>query len=268
MGRLISMSQNAVSGNSLYELMGERTTQPFALQVLDRLGSINGLSIIDIAAGTGGMALAAAERGANVTATDLSPAMVERSKERLRAFEQCHAQIEDLKALTVPDATFDIALSIFGVLAFATWEQGLAEMARVTRHDGQIALAMWTHGEDCSPAHVMRRAFIASFPYREPWPANLFPVFSEQTLAASVREAGFLDVEVHIATADWSPFSSPDVVSECDPMFMGFPGYAALDANEAKALHASLETAFQGYAGTDGIIRLPTKAFIVQGRKA
>jgi len=256
------------SGISLYEKMGERTTQPFAVQVLEGLGSINGMSLIDVAAGTGGLALVAAKRGAHVVATDLNAAMVDRTKERLRPFEKCRAQIMDFQALAIADSSVDVALSIFGVLAFSNWRQGIAEMVRVTRRGGQIALAMWTHRDDCSPAHVMRRAFKELFPDREPWAGNLFPVFSEEVLEASVRDAGSMDVDVHVATADWSPFSSADVVSECDPMFKSFPGYAALDASEAKALRASLEVAFRSYAGSDGIIRLPTKAFIVRGRKA
>lgn len=258
----------ADSGTSLYERMGERTTQPFALRVLDELGAIANRSVIDIAAGTGGLAVAAAERGAFVTATDVSAAMVKRAAERLLPFQGSRAQIEDFRALTIPDAQFDVSISIFGVLAFATWRQGIAEMARVTRRGGQIALAMWTHGDDCSPAHVMRRAFRNTFPERELWPADLFPLFSENSLTASAREAGLVGVEVQVATAEWCPFSSADVVRECDPMFKGFPGYSALVTHETVAMHKALAEAFQSYADAHGIIRLPTKAFVVHGRKA
>lgn len=263
------MSQIAAAGSgvALYERMGERTTQPFAVQILDSLGPIDGATVIDIAAGSGGLAVAAAERGAYVTATDINPAMVARAEERLRPFERCSARIEDFRALTSADAIFDVAISIFGVLAYASWRQGLAEMARVTRRGGQIVLAMWTHREDCSPAHVMRGAFNALFPDREPWPPDMFPVFSEGMLEDSVRNAGLVEVETHIATANWRPISSANVVGECDPMFKNFPGYAALDMSDAEALRASLGNAFQKYAGTDGTIRVPTKAFVVRGWK-
>ncbi len=252
----------------LYERMGERTTQPFALQILDGLSAVDGLSMIDVAAGTGGLAVVAAERGARVLATDVSPAMVERTSERLRPFNSCRAEVMDFRALDVPDASFDIALSNFGVLAYSPWQQGLAEMTRVTRAGGRIVLAMWTHRDDCSPAHLMRRVFNELFPGRELWPSNMFPIFSEKSLQSSVGDAGCADVEVRVAEEAWSPFSSADVVSECDPMFRSFPGYAALSADEAETLRKSLQAAFQGYASGDGIIRLPTKAFIVTGRKA
>jgi len=97
------------SGIGLYEQMGERTTQPFAVQVLDGLGSISGMSIIDVAAGTGGLALVAAKRGAHVVATDLNPAMVDRAKERLRPFEKCRAQIMDCHIDLRSPRLFDLA---------------------------------------------------------------------------------------------------------------------------------------------------------------
>ncbi|MBZ5762323.1 class I SAM-dependent methyltransferase [Rhizobium sp. VS19-DR104.2] len=252
---------------SLYERLEESTTQPFGLQMLEKLPPIHGRSLIDIAAGTGGMAVVAAERGAQVLATDMDPAMVRRTGERLRPFSLCHVDIMDFQALDVSNESFEVSLSNFGVLAYSTWRRGLAEMIRVTRSNGWIALTMWTHGEDCSPAHLMQRTFGSQFPDRELWPSDLFPFFSEKGLEASVRDAGCFDVKAHVATADWSPYSSADVVSECDSMLRSFPGYATLDAHETLTLQKSLHKSFQSYAGRDGIIRLPTKAFILVARK-
>lgn len=72
------------TGASLYERMGERTSQPFAIQLLDRLMPLKGSFMIDVAAGAGGLAVAAASRGANVLATDINRAMVERTRQRLQ----------------------------------------------------------------------------------------------------------------------------------------------------------------------------------------
>lgn len=268
MGRAVnSLTQQTGGPVSLYERMGERATQPFALNILDQLAPIESLSLIDVAAGTGGLAAVAAERGAAVLATDISPAMVDRAGERLRPFSSCRSEVMDFRSLAVADDTFDIATSIFGVLAFSDFQRGLEEMARVTRPGGRIALAMWTHRGDCSPAHLMRRVFGELFPDRELWPSDMFPVFSEEALAAHLRGTGCADIQVHVPIAEWSPFSSAEVVNECDPMFKGFPGYAALTVQEAASLRTSLADRFQSYAGSDGIIRLPTKAFIVTARK-
>ena len=257
-----------VSALSLYERMGERTTQPFALQVLDRLMPLEGLSIIDIAAGTGGLAVAAAERGAQVMAADINPAMIERTRERLQRFGSCRAEIMDFRRLTVADDAFDVAVSSFGILAYPTWQEGLREMLRTTRPGGRIALVMWTQRHDCSPAHLMKRVFQELFPGRTPWPDDFFPVFSEENLVSALTSAGCSDVSVEVASADWSPYSSKDVVNECDPMFRGFSGYAALTQSEVERLRPSLESAFYTYKQEDGIIRLPTKGFLVIGRKS
>ncbi|WP_146119526.1 hypothetical protein [Phyllobacterium phragmitis] len=82
----------------------------------------------------------------------------------------------------------------------------------------------------------------------------------------SLQDVGCTDVDVHVAQADWSPFSSAEVVSECDPMFKSFPGYQALTASEAELLRNSLQAAFDGYADTSGKIHLPTKAFMATAR--
>lgn len=252
----------------LYERMGERTTQPFALRLLERLAPIKGEALIDIAAGTGGFAVTAAERGAHVLATDINPTMIERTAERLHPFSLCRAEVMDFHALAVNDASFNIAVSNFGILAYSTWQQGLTEMIRVTRSGGRIVLSMWTHRRDCAPAHVMQRVFSQAFPSRELWPNSLFPIFSEEQLAAIIQDAGCTDAAVEVIEESWSPYSSADVVSECDPMFRIFPGYAALQPHEVATLHEALGEAFKGYAGDDGIIRLPTKAFVVIARKS
>lgn len=51
------------------------------------------------------------------------------------------------------DTRYDLTISHFGVLAFATWRLGFDEMVRVTCPGGRIALVMWTHGDDCSLVH-------------------------------------------------------------------------------------------------------------------
>jgi ubiquinone/menaquinone biosynthesis C-methylase UbiE len=251
----------------LYERMGERATQPFAIQLLDDLMPLDGMAMIDVAAGTGGLAVAAAERGAEVTATDISTDMVARSAERLRSFKNARAEVMDFRSLDTADASYDVAISHFGILAFPTWRAGLGELLRVTRPQGRIALTMWTQEDDCSPAHVMRRVFAQLHPDRELWPAGLFPIFSQDELKATLLTAGCSSADIKVAQAEWSPYSSPDVVRECDPMFRGFPGYADLSADEGEKLRGALQVAFNEYADAQGIVRLPTRAFMIVATK-
>jgi len=62
-----------------------------------------GSRIIDVAAGTGALALVAAKRGAHVLATDIAPNMVARAAERLAPFPDCEARVMDYKSLDAED---------------------------------------------------------------------------------------------------------------------------------------------------------------------
>lgn len=97
--------------------------------------------VLDIAAGTGALALAAAASGANVLATDFSPGMVARISSR--SLPNVEARVMDGQALDLPDHSFDAVFSIFGVFMFPDWRKGLSEMARVTRPNGHGIVAVW-----------------------------------------------------------------------------------------------------------------------------
>ncbi len=97
--------------------------------------------VLDVAAGTGALALAAAQTGAQVLAVDFSPGMVERIAEA--GLANVDAKVMDGQALALPDNSFDAVFSIFGVIMFPDWRKGLAEMARVTRPGGCGVVATW-----------------------------------------------------------------------------------------------------------------------------
>ena len=105
---------------AVYEATAHRITGPVSNTALDIVGVGPGTRIIDIAAGAGALSGPAAERGAAVLATDIAPGMVRRLAERLRPFHRCEAREMDGEALAVPDASFDAAFSIFGVMLLQT----------------------------------------------------------------------------------------------------------------------------------------------------
>lgn len=106
-----------------------------------------GESVIDVAAGNGNASLAAARRFAKVTSTDYVPALLEQGRRRAEADRLPMTFREaDAEALPFADATFDVALSTFGVMFAPDHARAAAELIRVVRPGGRIGLASWTPG--------------------------------------------------------------------------------------------------------------------------
>ena len=106
---------------------------------LRRAGLREGMRFLDVAAGSGALAIPAARAGARVTAIDRSPVMLEHL--RRRAHDEGLAidtRVMDGHALAFPDDTFDMAGSQFGVMLFPDMPRALAEMARVVRPGGRV----------------------------------------------------------------------------------------------------------------------------------
>src|SRR5262245_52678214 len=101
--------------------------------------------VLDVAAGNGNATLAAARRWADVTSTDYVGALLERGRAKADA-ERLSVTFQEADAEQLPfaDASFDVVLSVFGVMFTPNQEQAAHEMVRVCRSGGTIGLANWT----------------------------------------------------------------------------------------------------------------------------
>ena len=128
--------------------------------------------VLDIAAGSGNAAIQAAQRGASVVASDLTPELFAPGRRRAQAagveLDWIEADAEDLP---FADASFDVALSTFGIMFAPRQSVAAAELARVVRPGGRIALCSW------QPAGFVGEMFatIASF-VKPPPPVEAPPV--------------------------------------------------------------------------------------------
>jgi ubiquinone/menaquinone biosynthesis C-methylase UbiE len=166
---------------------------------------------LDVAAGTGLAAEAAAVivgPSGHVTAADISPAMVEKARERLVAVPNIAFAVEDAQALTFPDASFDAVICNMGLMYFSDPAQGLVEMRRVLRPGGSLSVSVNT-----SPATALLSRLLILIDRHVPaGHERKGPAFfdgSERNLLHLFRAAGFKHVETSTETRHL-PFPSFD----------------------------------------------------------
>jgi ubiquinone/menaquinone biosynthesis C-methylase UbiE len=155
----------------VYETVFEPFTLQFADAAIATLRLVPGQSVLDVGAGCGGAALALARQGLRVTAIDASPRMVERISARAAGHGLAvEVRALDGRVLQSADASFDAALSVFGVILFPDARRGLAEMRRVVRPGGPVAVVTWTQPENYELAAELRAATQAVWPDQPPAP--------------------------------------------------------------------------------------------------
>ncbi|MBW3620431.1 MAG: class I SAM-dependent methyltransferase [Actinobacteria bacterium] len=122
-----------------------RQLEPVSVALVESLGIGAGHRVLDVAAGNGNCALAAARAGASVVASDFSPVMIERGRERTVAAEVDVAWEEaDAAALPFEDGAFDRVTSVFGAIFAPEQELTARELARVTAPGGVMGMTAWT----------------------------------------------------------------------------------------------------------------------------
>ena len=128
-----------------YPLMVDTFLLPLGPRLVDACGIQSGDRVLDVASGTGNAAIPAAQRGASVTASDLTPELLAAGQARPEA-----AGLDlvwtpaDAENLPFEDGSFDVVMSSIGVM-FAPHHQAAAdELVRVCRPGGKIGLLSWT----------------------------------------------------------------------------------------------------------------------------
>ena len=177
-----------------YPFMVETFLEPLGPRLVSAAGIGQGMRVLDVAAGTGNASIPAARAGALVTASDLTPELLDAGRDRADYLELEWVQA-DAERLPFEDESFDVVMSCIGVM-FAPHHQDAAdELVRVCRPGGTFALLSWT------PEGMLGALFKTMAPFAPPPPPGAQPPpfwGSEEHLRGLLRDR----VELHTLERD------------------------------------------------------------------
>jgi ubiquinone/menaquinone biosynthesis C-methylase UbiE len=257
----------------------DRTNTPtqmwLAAEGLKRMELRAGMSLLDVAAGSGALAIPAARLGATVTAVDQSPVMLDLLAKRAHSDKlQIECRVMDGHALDFAADSFDAAGSQFGVMLFPDMPTGIREMRRVTRSGGRVLVIAYgdPHSIDfltlfVQAVRTVRPEF--SGPPSDPPPLP-FQLQDPCRLRDVLCGAGLKNVHVETITEstqfasgaafwDWVICSNPIVAEILEEL--------KLSANEREALVHAVEELVRDRADSDGIATLSNPVNIGVGVK-
>lgn len=209
----------------------DRTNTPTQMWVgnegLRRADVHQGMRFLDVAAGSGALSIPAARLGAEVLATDVSPAMLELLEARARQEGlNIETRVMDGHSLELDDVVFDTAGSQFGVMLFPDMPRGLSEMARVVKPGGHVLMNAYGDPHEIEFFGFFVGAIQTVVPDFEGPPMDPLPLPFQlqdpERLRQELAKAGLKDIRVETLTEttrfesgehfwDWLVHSNPIV---------------------------------------------------------
>lgn len=166
----VKAKHRAMWASGDYPTMVETFLTPLGPRLVGAAGIAPGQRVLDVAAGTGNASIPAAQTGAQVTASDLTPELLDAGRARAAsAGAQLEWAVADAEHLPFGDASYDVVMSSIGAM-FAPRHQAVAdELVRVCRPGGTIALLSWT------PDGMLGEFFKTMKPFAPPPPPGAQP---------------------------------------------------------------------------------------------
>jgi SAM-dependent methyltransferase len=224
-----------------------------ARQYYEHLDIPPGAKLLDVACGSGQLALMASREGFNSTGVDIAENLIKRARER-GAAERLNVRFEvaDAEALPFPDASFDVVVSLIGAMFAPRPEFVAGELLRVCAPGGLIAMANWMASGFVGQMFKTIAGFIA--PAKMPSPL----LWGDETVVRERLGAGVsrLNLSRRIYAFNY-PFPPSEVVD----VFRLYYGpanlaFASLDAAGQQALHRELESLWSAHNRAKGAVTI------------
>ena len=169
----------------------------YAKDALELAAFPQGATVLDLACGPGTLALLAARQGAQVTAVDFSPAMIELLVHQVEEEKLTNltAKVGDGQRLALSSESFDVAFSLFGVIFFTHRSQGLSELYRTLKPGGKLVLSSWVPVERV-PTLKTLWSIVGDLEPDLPYGNNKAPMGEPTDIHMEMAMAGFVETQV------------------------------------------------------------------------
>ena len=243
-----------------------RSLEPAAVDLVEACGISSRQDVLDVAAGNGNCAIAAARKGALVRASDLTPAQVELGRARTAAegleIEWTEADAEDLPFET---GRFDCVTSVFGAMIAPRQEIVASELFRVVKSGGTVGMANWTQES------FMKKMGDVGSKYSPPRPPGVPDAFrwGEEEIVRSLFEGLASSIELDLRSLTWE-YGSWDEMRRVGESFGGTVMAKQMLPPEAfERMIQDFEALFREHdRGAGGMIVIDNEYLRVVARKA
>jgi len=224
-----------------------------ARQYYERLDIAPGARLLDVACGSGQLALMASRDGFDSTGVDIAENLIERARERAAA-ERLSARFEvgDAEALPFPDASFDVVVSLIGAMFAPRPELVARELLRVCVPGGTIAMANWTASGFVGQMFKTIARFIA--PSNMPSPV----LWGDETIVRERLGGGLSGLNLSRRAYTFNYPFPPSEVVDVFRLYYGPANlqFASLDPAGQQALHQELESLWSAHNRAGGSVTI------------
>lgn len=182
-----------------YEAVWALFTIKLAEPLLDSIGVKKGMKLLDVACGTGMVAQAASQRGANPVGIDFSKEMISIAKKKFPAIEFI---VGDAQSLPFADENFDCVAMNFGLMQVPDADRALREANRILKHGGRFGFTTWASPEISEGSRIMSSAIEKSGNMKVDLPEGppYYRFSDEGEATKALAAAGFSESSVKFET--------------------------------------------------------------------